>query len=442
MPEKHFALEPGGTERLAVSWSGGFKNLAIALDGQSLASFESPKELKRPQAMALPDGSRLEVQLTSPLGIPELQLRRDGEPLPGSAGDPAERHRAAWGMVAFVAGLNVVLGLVVVVFDIGFLKAVGAGWGSIISGLVYGVLAFFVRGRSQVALGLAVALFVLDGILLLASSAHAGGTPPVGGLVARIFFLLPMLRGFSAIAALNAPRRRVPPRRRPVSAATAPAAGAGPAGAAPTTAPAAEAAAAPATGAAPRPLAAPASHTLSGDAERRRLQMGSVAAAPGRVQLTHSRRSISMRSSVNVDEAAAALRFVARRCEIGPGGLRAFEANNRLRDIAWADVARVVVRALPPDPPWDGGLLLDLVAPLDGRWQPVRIFSPTLVNYAALPGGASAARVDNVRRLASHVRERNPAAAIDEETAAFLAGGPAPRFPDITGFTEYDSVYG
>jgi hypothetical protein len=439
MPEKRFALEPGGAERLAVSWKGSFKDFAIGFDEHLVASFEGPGALKRPQTLVLPDGSHLEVQLASPLGFPELQLRRDGEAVPGSSGDPAVRLQAAWGMVAFVAALNVVLGLLVELFDIGFLRAVGGGWGSFVSGLVYGVLAFFVRRRSLVALGLAVALFVVDGVLLLLGAAQAGGTPAVGGLVARVFFLLPMLRGFSAIRELDRPRPRRPQRRAAAGASpTAAAAG----GSARTSTGPAPAAAADATGT-QQPTTVAASRTLSGDAERRRLQMSAVAAATGSAKPVHSRKSISMRSSVaGVDEAAAALRFVARRCEIGPGGLRAFEPNGKLRDLAWTEIARVVARALPPDPPWDAALLLDLVAPLEGRWQPVRIFSSTLVNYAALPGGASAARIDNLRRFAAHVRERNPSAAVDDETAAFLAGGPVPRFPDITGFTEYDSVYG
>ncbi len=153
--------------------------------------------------------------------FPELHLVRDGEPIPGSAGDPATRHAAAWGMVAVIAGLNVALGLLVELFDIGFLRAIGVGWGSVVSGLVYGVLAFFVRRRSLVALALAIGLFVLDGAFMLVAAARAGGSPPVGGLVARIFFLIPMLRGLGAIRELRRPRRpatqesRTPPAPHP-----------------------------------------------------------------------------------------------------------------------------------------------------------------------------------------------------------------------------------
>ena len=127
MAEKVFAPEPGGAPRLAVSWSGGFKDLAISLDGQPAAAFDDPKELKEPQRVPLPDGSTLEVQVASPFLFPELRLLRDGEPVPGSSADPATRHTAAWQVLAAVAVLNVVVGLLVEVFDAGFLRGANLG---------------------------------------------------------------------------------------------------------------------------------------------------------------------------------------------------------------------------------------------------------------------------------------------------------------------------
>ena len=47
--------------------------------------------------MELPDRSKLEIKLVKNLGglAPELQLQRDGLPLPGSPSDPAERVKQA-----------------------------------------------------------------------------------------------------------------------------------------------------------------------------------------------------------------------------------------------------------------------------------------------------------------------------------------------------------
>lgn len=421
MPDKAFALDPGGTPRLGVSWRGAFKDLSVSLDGQPAAAFDDPKELKEARRVTLHDGSMLEIQVASPFLFPELLLTRDGAPVPGSSGDPATRHAAAWQMVAAVAVLNVVVGLLVEATGADFLRGIGAGWPSVFAGFVYGILAWLVRGRSIVALGVAVALFVLDGVFVLASATQAGGTPPVGGLVARVLFLIPMLRGFPALRELARPRkRRVPPR--PVARRTAPAD-------------------------APPPRAAgraapPAARVLSGDAERQRLQMTErLNAGPAPTVL--GRGPLSIKGQASVDAAAAALRFLVHKVEILEAGLRVTTREGRVREAAWSSVGRIVARQLPPDPPWDAGVLVDLVAFLDGRWEPLRVFTTTLVNFAALEGGVSTSRLDNLRRLVRHVRRRNPAVALDDDTRAFAEGTrPPARLASLTQLAEYDAVYG
>jgi hypothetical protein len=419
VPDKDFPLEPGGPPRLGVSWRGALKDLSVSFDGQPVAAFEGPKELKEARRLVLPDGSTLEVRVASPSGFPELLLTRDGEPVPGSSGDPAVRHATAWQVVAAVAVLNVVVGLLVEATGADFLRGIGAGWPSVLAGLVYGVLAWLVRGRSTVALGIAVALFVLDGVLVLASAAKGEGTVPLGGLFVRFFLLIPMLRGLPALRELARPRkRRVPPRPVPRSASGS---------TAPPTA---------------RPAAAPAARVLSGDAERQRLRMTErVDAGPAPTVL--GRGPISMKGKASVDAAATALRFVVHKVELLDSGLRATTREGRAREADWSGIGRVVARQLPPDPPWDAGLLVDLVAFLDGRWEPLRVFTTTLVNFAALEGGSSTSRLENLRRLVRHVRERNPAVALDDETLAFAEGTrPPARFVTLAQLAEYDAGYG
>jgi hypothetical protein len=147
--------------------------------------------------------------------------------------------------------------------------------------------------------------------------------------------------------------------------------------------------------------------------------------------------------AASADSVAQALRFTAHRCEIIDGGLRVMSGTGKTREVHWSEMGRLVVRQLPPDPPWDAALLLDIVALMDGaRWEPVRIFVTTFVNYGALPGGASTSRLENIRNLARLLREKNPGLALDPETTAFLEG-PAPpaRFPNMTQFAAYDSHY-
>jgi hypothetical protein len=156
MPTKKFAIDPGGPERLSVSGHGNFKDFEIAFDDQPVGSLEDAKALKEGGRFTLSDGSTLEVKLASPMLVPELQIDRDGAPVPGSAGHPETRHRNAYNMVFVIAGFNAVIGLLGVLTGASFFRALGVGWASVATGIVYAVLGFFVKRGLTIAPGPAV----------------------------------------------------------------------------------------------------------------------------------------------------------------------------------------------------------------------------------------------------------------------------------------------
>ena len=203
MPKQSFALEAGGEKRLEVSWKGLYKDVTVSLDGNSVGVIPNQKALSAGQEFRLIDGSTIKVQLVSKLMSTELQVLRNGQPLPGSSSDPQTRLKTAYGMVYFVAGLNLVLGFVSFLFNVEFLQQIGIGFGSIIFGLVFLVLGFFVQRKSAVALILAIVIFALDGILGVFLAASQGYNPGAGGIIARIFLLIPMVQGVGAIKALK-----------------------------------------------------------------------------------------------------------------------------------------------------------------------------------------------------------------------------------------------
>jgi hypothetical protein len=247
----------------------------------------------------------------------------------------------------------------------------------------------------------------------------------------RVFLTLPMLQAIPAMVALRRAENAPPAPRRPRPEAAA---------ASPSPQPAL------AQIAAEIAVAEPPIKLLAGEAERRRLELtekmkvSRVATGPLR-PMDLGRRPVA---GWGRDAAAEALRFVVHKCEIGAAGLKATHTSLRIRTLAWEEIASLLARQLPADPPWDARILLDVVpiaTAADGT-EPVRILSTTFVNYAALPGGASTSRLENLRRLVAHLAERNPSAAVDPETAAFLQGDKAPaRFATITQFAEYDSRY-
>lgn len=89
----------------------------------------------------------------------------------------------------------------------------------------------------------------------------------------------------------------------------------------------------------------------------------------------------------------------------------------------FCEIRSLFVRQLPPDPPWSAQVLVDAVpVSANGSGEPVRIFGTTVVNYGALPKGASTSRLENLRNLAAYLAAQNSALEIDPDTTQFLQG--------------------
>jgi len=211
MPSRKYAFEQGGPKRVEVSWRGMWKNITVKVDGYVLGTIANKKELQEGRHFTLSDGSVLSVQLLKSFSSVQLHVARNGRPLPGSDSDPAKRLSVAYGIIFFIAGLNLVLGVLAVLADVPFLAAIGIDWTTIVFGVVFLLLGFLVKGRSMVALAIAVALFILSGIWAFYVMMQLNRTPPVGGIIVRILFLVSMIQGFGAIRDLEASEQQ----RRP-----------------------------------------------------------------------------------------------------------------------------------------------------------------------------------------------------------------------------------
>jgi hypothetical protein len=202
VPTARFALERDGPKRLEIRWGLGWGlRTVVTLDGKEIGSIPGRKELKEGRLFPLEDGSTLSVQSGPNLITQEFRVLRDGRPLPGSASDPAQRLRVASGVLLVIGGLSIAVGLVAELFRVQQLMQRGIGLGSMIEGVVYVLLAVLARRRSVVALGIAVALMVLD--LVVGLAGPRGVTPSYGGVIVRVLLLVTVSQGFGAIRALK-----------------------------------------------------------------------------------------------------------------------------------------------------------------------------------------------------------------------------------------------
>lgn len=198
MPKQQFALEPGGPKRLVVEWKAAFNDAKVSVDGQVLGEFPRRKDFEAGGEWNLADGRRLEVSLKSRLFPgPTVDITIDGVPLSGSNADPMTRLKNSAGIVFFVGGLTLLLGLIAELAKVEFLSRMGFGWISAGIGLAFIALGFGVLKRSLAALIAAVTLYVLDIVLSVVAIAETKGPPT--GIVIKVFLLIGMCQGFGAM---------------------------------------------------------------------------------------------------------------------------------------------------------------------------------------------------------------------------------------------------
>jgi hypothetical protein len=198
MPKQSFALEPNGPKRLEVAWRGLWKDMRITLDGKPVGEIPNGKALREGREFKLPDGSGLKVQLVQALATVEFQITRDGQPLPASGGHPETRLKSAYITIYIIAGLNIILGTISQLVGIEYLTRLGIGVFSIVFGAVFVLLGFLVQRKILTALIIAIIILAVDGILGFILTSSAGLQPSAGGIILRIFLILPLFPAVKA----------------------------------------------------------------------------------------------------------------------------------------------------------------------------------------------------------------------------------------------------
>ncbi len=326
------------------------------------------------------------------------------------------RLRAAMGAAALA---NLVLGLAGEAAGPGVLRSLGFDEASaFVWGILYGITIAMVAVRPKRIMITIVSLALIDGTRLVFAAGDAGGSPPWIALLLRAgFAALGVAAAFAGHeAAEEAAWARQPPQ---YVARIARPAGARPPGEVPPR-PSRPAASVPRPASSPLPGVPRVTDSL--------LTTGSRTAA------------VSVRApSTKVDSVAAVMQFVAKRCEIDAEGVKGTTSAGLVRVLRWSDVRALWVRALPPDPPWNGQLVFDVV-PSSG--EPIRVFATTIVHWPE-GGRPPTSRLEYLRRIGAHVVSRSPGLSMDDETRAFVeAGAPVRSLARYDDLAARDEGYG
>ena len=321
--------------------------------------------------------------------------------------DLQKRANNAASAIYFIGGLSLVVGLIAILFDVPFLKALGAGFWSILECGLFLFLGYVVKKGSATALWVAIGMYSLEILFSVGLMIKMKQPSLSGGMFVRLWLLYTMIRGVGAIGQSGLKKGTGMPLFKPVPATPAP--------------------------------------RLTLEAEKRRMEMSTLThnTIEKSIPLPREYGKFNVSVKDTVTAAASSLRFVIYRCEISERGLNATYSNGKHREIEWNNIASIVVRQLPPDKPWEGKVVLDFL-PVTAPGFPVaplRVFASTYVNYAALPGGQAANTQENIRRLAAYAADQNPSILMDPASSSFIQKEKPPQRLTLAQFAEYDQRY-
>jgi hypothetical protein len=189
-----YAIEPGGPKRLTIDSRPMWENCQIFFDGAIVGTIPNFSALMAGLDFPLPDGSTLRVLYTNKFLIGQFHVLRNGKPLPGSESDPNVQLRNACLVLYLVGVYDVVVGLLVGLFNVKLLASMGVTiWSSLI-GAIFLLLAYLTSRGAKTALVLAIGLFLVDTLV----SVYLGHSLGVDFMI-RLVVLIPMALGLGGI---------------------------------------------------------------------------------------------------------------------------------------------------------------------------------------------------------------------------------------------------
>jgi len=211
MPKKQFILEENGRHTLELTWDSMWRNFTIHFDGAPIDKIEgSSKGMRTGKTITLPDDSELSVKLKQNILAAELEVLRNGYPLPGSATHPRQKLTQAYTIIFIIGALNLLLGLAGLVSTAEWVLLISAGWITAVFGLFILFLGWLVRAKQSLpALITAIFMYVADGLLGVTAVIVSGSAPGVGGLIVRVLFIVGMAQGIKALNEIKSNERKL-----------------------------------------------------------------------------------------------------------------------------------------------------------------------------------------------------------------------------------------
>lgn len=192
MAKRKYQIDNDPAKELMFRWNSGWRSTEVFWNQEQIAVFNK-KQTMTSATVDLPDGKKLEITLIKSL-FTHLVTKIDGKHIPNSMGDPKYTFRQIFLMLLVLGIINISVGLALFFLNddsdiqqIGILNAALGGLQILIG---YGVL-------KNLFPALIAAIVFMGGDMVL-TAVSWGGNATSGGVFMKFFFLIFILRGFSA----------------------------------------------------------------------------------------------------------------------------------------------------------------------------------------------------------------------------------------------------
>lgn len=203
MAEHIYYTDKERQQCLTASWNKNWSNFQLRYQDEVVCSFATKKELVAGRQFVMPDGHLLSVRLKGGLEQ-ELELLRDGLPLPIKSVHPRSNGRTVFHLAILLGILNIASGIVALITQSDLMLSIGFGYGSVAIGAAYFLLACGIRHFFSLAFYAISALIMLDLVLLFViTETREGPTSPVSGMFIKLFLVYAYIKGAGAMARLK-----------------------------------------------------------------------------------------------------------------------------------------------------------------------------------------------------------------------------------------------
>lgn len=200
MPRKRYSLVKGGPKEIEISWGFAWKNFTVRQNDQIIGTVGSQQELKEGRQFNLLDGSPLWIKLNLGIGKTGLEVLLNGQPLPGSDSDPAQKIKIAFGILMFVAIVNMLGGIAVAAILPEFLLI---GVLIMVYGVIFIGLAIGVKKHFFAALIIAIVLLIADAVAGIAFQSVSHYNMSIAWIIIRVVFLIYLFQSIKPMKEIN-----------------------------------------------------------------------------------------------------------------------------------------------------------------------------------------------------------------------------------------------